>query len=603
MAANSSISLVSLDFDTIKSNLKTYLKNQPQFMDYDFDGSNMSVLLDVLSYNTYLNSFYLNMAVSEAFLDSAQLRNSVVSRAKELNYIPMSNRSSRAIIQMYFQSSIQASIVVIPAQTKFSAENANGSYTFVTDTARTLYPSGNFFTITDLSLYEGSYLTDTFAVDYSADNQRFLLTNPTIDTDSIIVSVTENLSATPTSFILADNLYDVGANSNVFFLQGAEDSKYEVVFGDGVFGRRPLDTSIVQVEYRSTAGSDGNGATNFTMDDNLQLTNNTITVITSAYGGGNSESIASIKYNAPRHYQTQDRAVTANDFKTLVLSQYPDIKNVHVFGGETLSGTVQFGKAFIAPVTYSGYALSDSEKTEVQTYLLSKCTIGINPVMIDPNFLYLLTTVLVKYNAASTISSPETIASTVSEAIKEYNSTYLTDFNTTFKFSRLEAAINDSDASISSNELKVALRKDLNPDLNSPFYPDVSFFNQVIPGSIYSSTFLSGGREYRYTDYNPNNNTFQVTQSDVGAVILTNSVNTIYLKDVTVVGYETYTPAGSIDYSTGTLALGQITITSLLTASKLSFYSRPANQDVNARLNDVILIDDEAGINVTVTAI
>lgn len=603
MAANTSITVASLDFDTIKSSLKNYMKSQPQFADYNFDGSNMSVLLDVLSYNTYMNAFYTNMAISESFLDSSQLRNSAVSRAKELNYVPVSDRSSKAVLSMTFQSSVGAQSVLIPEKTKFSAQNSNGSWTFVTDTNRVLYPSGNTFTITDLAVYEGTYITDTFAVDYSQENQRFLLTNDNIDTSSITVSVVENLSSNPTTFTKAESLYGLTSTSNIYFVQGAEDYKYEIVFGDNTFGRRPNDSAVVIVEYRITSGSNGNGSTNFTLDDDLQIVNNTITASSSSYGGADAESIESIKFRAPRHFQTQQRAITSRDFKDIILEAYPDIKNVHVFGGETISGTVQFGKAIISPVTYSGYPLSTTEKNDIQSYLADKCTIGINPVVIDPNYLYLIATVLVKYDAALTDSSPETIASTVSNAIRTFNSTYLTDFDTTFKFSRLEAAINDADASISSNELRVALRKDLNPTLNVAFYPDISFMNQVIPGSIYSSTFLSGGKEYQYTDYNPNNNTFQVTQSASGSVILTNSVNTIYLKDVTVPGYETYTPVGSIDYATGTLALGQITINDLMTAGKLSFNAKPSYQDVYARQNDVILIDDEVGINVTVTAI
>lgn len=602
MAANTSISLVSLDFDTIKNNLKTHLTSQAIFADYDFEGSNMSVLLDILAYNTHLNAFYLNMVASEAFLDSAQLRNSVVSKAKELNYITKSVRSSTAIIKMEFKSSIDSPMVVIPEKTRFSADNANGSYTFTTNMDRILYPNGGVFSVDNLSIYEGSYLSDTFAMDYSIENQRFLLTNATIDTESITVIAIENFNSTPIIFKRANDLYGLTPSSNVFFIQSAEDSKYEVVFGDGIFGRKPLNAAILQITYRISSGADGNGAAGFTLDDNLQIKDNTITLISAPSGGAAAESIESIKFNAPRHYQTQNRAVTANDYKTLVLNQYPDIKNVHVYGGETVTGTVQFGKTFVVPITKNGHSLANFQKNDIQAFLSDKCTVGINPIVINPNYLYLLINAHVTYNTHSTDSSLETIQTVVSEAIKNFNTTSLTDFNTTFKFSRLETAINDSDPSISSNQLIIMMRKNISVDLNSPLYPSVSFSNSVVPGSIYSSTFLSNGRQYQYTDYNPNNNTIKVTQSSTGSVVLTNSTNIIYLKDVTIPGSITYIGAGTIDYSKGEIVLNKITVTSLLTAGKLSISATPVHLDIDAKQNDVILIDEKAGIKVTVVA-
>ena len=603
MAANTSINVASLDFDAIKLSLKNFMKSQPQFADYNFDGSNMSVLLDVLSYNTYLNAFYTNMAISESFLDSAQLRNSAVSRAKELNYVPVSARSSKAILSMSFQSSTNAASVTIPAKTKFSAQNSNGSWTFVTDTNRTFYPSGNAFSVSDLTVYEGAYVTDTFAVDYSVENQRFLLTNENIDTSSISVSVVEDLSSNGTLFIKADTLYGLTSTSNAYFIQGAEDYKYEVVFGDGVFGRRPNDSSVVIVEYRTTSGNIGDGSVNFTLDDDLGLVNNTITQTTSSYGGGDAESVDSIRMRAPRHFQTQQRAVTGNDYRDIVIENYPDVKNVHVFGGETVSSSVQYGRTFVVPISKSGYALSDTEKSDIQSFLNDRCTIGIRPEVIDPNYLYLLTNILVKYDSTKTSLLPNDIKSLVSTAVSTYNLTYLNDFNTFFKFSRLEAAINDADASISSNELRVQMRKDVFPTLNSAFYPTVYFNNPIIPGSVYSTKFLSGGREYQYTDYNPNNNTFQISQLSGGSINVTNETPTLYLKDVTTPGYESYTSVGSIDYVTGTVTSGSISINDLLTAGKLSFYATCSRQDIYAVQNNVILIDDEAGINVTVTTI
>jgi hypothetical protein len=365
--ANNSISLVNLDFDTLKANLKTYLKSQSQFSDYDFDGSNMSVLLDILTYNTHLNAFYTNMAISEAFLDSAQLRNSVISRAKELNYVPRSTKSSEAEINIQFPQS-NLSVFSIPAGSKFTGKSGNGTFTFTTDRAHVLYPTGGMFSA-NISIYEGIYVSDAFVIDSSVEGQRFIMTNDNIDTDSLTVLVSENNGLTNTDFIAAENLYGLGANSSVYFLQATEDTKYEVIFGDGVFGRRPLNSAVIYTTYRTCSGSDADGTTNFTLDDNLgpinglgSFINPTITVINSGSGGSNAESIDSIRYSAPRHFQTQNRAVTTSDFKNLVLNNFADVKAVNVFGGELVTESVQYGKVFVTPVTFSGAPLSSIQK-------------------------------------------------------------------------------------------------------------------------------------------------------------------------------------------------------------------------------------------------
>ena len=255
--ANNSISLVSLDFDTLKNNLKTYLQNQQQFADYNFDGSNINVLLDILSYNSYLNAFYLNMAISEAFLDSAQLRNSIISRAKELNYIPRSFKSSKATVNVSFAQTPSTTIFTIPSGTRFTGKNANGTYTYTTTDSVVLYPAANSFT-TNLDLYEGLYQTDTFVINYATENQRFIMTNQNIDTDSLIVTVVENLGQTTTIFQQAQSLYGLNSNSNIYFVQATEDTKYEIVFGDGLLGRKPLDGAIIATTYRTSTGTDAN---------------------------------------------------------------------------------------------------------------------------------------------------------------------------------------------------------------------------------------------------------------------------------------------------------------------------------------------------------
>lgn len=595
--ANNSISLVNLDFDTLKSTLKTYLKNQSQFADYDFDGSNMSVLLDILTYNTHLNAFYMNMVVSESFLDSAQLRNSIISKSKELNYVPRSAKSSKATLNISFPQS-NLSVFQIPFGTRFTGKSGNGTFTFTTDQSYILYPTGGRFT-SNVNIYDGSYTTEIFVVDTSVEAQRFIMSNDNIDTDSITVTVTQDGGQTNTLYAQATNLYGLTSTSNVYFIQATEDTKYELVFGDGIFGNYPLNGSVIYSNYRISSGGASDGSTNFTLDDNLGPINgigsisSSISVIATAAGGFTAEGIESIRFNAPRHYQTQDRAITTNDFKNLVLMNYKDVKAVNVYGGETITGTVEYGKVYIAGVTYSGAPLSDYEKQDIQVFLSNKCTLGIVPRVIDPDYLYLIVTSNIKYNPNSTVNSPADIKNIVTNAISTYNQDYLTDFDIEFKLSRLDTAINDSDKSISSNETYVVMRKDVNPELNTDTYIDLNYQNQIDPGSFSSTIFLSDGRQYQYTDYNPLNNTIVVKQFKSGHIELTNSSNVVYLKDVTFPGYETYVVAGNIDYTYGKISLNRIVISGFVDSSSIRFYATPTNLDIITKNNDLIQIDLE----------
>lgn len=602
MAANNSISLVSLDFDTLKSQLKTYLKSQSQFSDYDFDGSNMSVLLDILTYNSHLNAFYLNMVASEMFLDSAQLRNSVISIAKSLNYTPRSTKSARALLNLQFaQSGLQS--FSIPEGTRFTGKNSRGSYQFVTSESMVLYPANGFFTASNVEVYEGTLTTDVFVVNYALEGQRFILTNEAIDTDSLVVIVSEDNGQTNTTYKKSEQIYNVSANTTAYFVQATEDTRYEVVFGDGVLGKRPKDGSLVTCTYRNTNGSDGNEATNFILNDNLGSINGygsaiipTITVVSAGFGGGEAETIEEIRYRAPRYYQTQERAITTNDFQTMVTQQFQYIKNVYVYGGEQ-NGTFQFGQVFITPVTFTGEMLSQAEKDEVQAFLKPKTTIGITPVVVDPDYLYIGVECEVSYIAANTTLSATDIASKVKTSIQNYNTTQLTDFNIEFKTSRFEAAIDASDPSISSNDTNILMRKKFKAEPLQRTFPSVSYRNKIVPGTITSSTFVAGGRSYQYTDYNPNNNTFVVTQTDNDAVI-TNSTNVVYIKDITSPDLVSYQSAGTVDYATGTILMNSITPTSLNGLDGINFFARPLSENVTASKNDVISIDPD---NIVVT--
>lgn len=601
--ANNSISLVSLDFDTLKAQLKTYLKSQAQFSDYDFDGSNMSVLLDIMTYNTHMNAFYLNMVASEMFVDSAQLRNSILSIAKSLNYTPRSTKSSRAVLNLRFaQSGLQK--FSIPQNTRFIAKNSRGTYQFLTAESSVLFPSGGFFYANNLSVYEGSLVTESFVTNYAQEGQRFILTNETIDTDSITVNVLEDNGQTNTGFTKATTLYGLNGNNTVFFVQATEDTRYEIVFGDGVIGRKPKDGSVISCSYRNTAGTDGNECSTFLLADNLGSINGfgsaitpVITTVNASFGGGPAETIEEIRYRAPRHYQAQERAITTNDYVTLVTREYQYIKNVYVYGGEQRIGVPLFGKIFIVPITFTGELISQTEKNEIQNYLKERAAVGLDPIVIDPDFLYVGVNCEVKFDAAVTTLSAADIETKVKDVINQYSEDKLTNFNTEFKTSRFEAAIDAADPSISSNDTSIVFRKLFRA---APFvrtFPVAAFKNRIVPGTVTSSEFILNNRRHQYTDFNPNDNTFRVQQIGNEAVV-TNLSNIVYLKDVQDPSAISYTPAGTVDYIDGTLALNEITISSFGDLDGINFFAKPFFEDVSSKNNDVILIDPD---NIVVT--
>ena len=601
--ANTSINLVNLDFDLLKGSLKSYLKSQEQFKDYDFDGSNMAVLLDLLTYNTNLNAFYLNMVVSEMFLDSAQLRNSVVSIAKALNYTPRSTTSSRAVLNLSFpQTGLQS--FSIPKNTRFTGKNASGTYQFLTDESITLYPSNGFFIANNVTVYEGTLITDTFVVNYSVESQRFILTNPSIDTTSLDILVLEDNGQTTLTYLPATTLFGLNANSQSCFIQATEDTKYELVFGDGVFGRKPKDGSIITATYRSSSGSPSNETNSFVLVENLGTINGygsaivpSITVVSPAFGGGSAETVESIRYQAPRAYQVQERAVTVNDFSTLITQNFNNIRNVYVYGGELTLGAPKFGRVLIAPITFDGASLSLTEKNEIETFLRSRTTIGIIPTIVDPDYLYVTVSTIVKYDGRLTLLTASDIESAAKQAIDTFNTTELTNFNTELNLSRLESAINDVNTSIVGNQTELTLKKIFTAELFLVSFPSVSFRNELIPGTLISSSFTSNGKTYQYTDFNPSNNTLTASVIN-GKTVVVNSSNFVYLKDITNPAAVTYTQAGTIDYTSGTISLNSIIFSSFNDVNGVEFQAKPISQDVVSKENDVLVIDIQNGVSV-----
>jgi hypothetical protein len=594
---NSSISLASLDFDTLKANLKNFLRTQSAFKDYDYEGSNMNVLLDVLSYNTFMNAFYLNMTASEMFLDSAQLRSSVISHAKMLNYTPRSNRSSKAVINLTIPTS-NAVTFTIPKGTSFTGKNSSGNYTFTTDKTLTLLSGNLTFTANDLTIYEGSYSQDTFINNYDDEAQKFTLLDSNIDTDSLVVVVSENDGQYISEFVQVKSLYDLDAYSEVYFLQSDIDGRYQIVFGDGVFGRKPLNGAVITAEYRTSLGTEANGIDTFVIEVDLSAVNNTriqsgmiTNVVTSSSSGAYTESIESIRYNAPRYFQTQERVVTTQDYIDLITANFADIESVNAYGGETISGVgdVEYGKVYVSCSTYDGAALTASRKKDLLAFLQPRSSIGISPVIIDPEFVFITLLCKVHVNYNQTGLTPSQMNTVVTDVISVFNDDNLKMFGKNFRMSNLVSAIDYADAGILSNETTAFIYKTFT-DLSSTVAISLKVdfhLNAIQQATIISNEFLSDGKTYVYTDYISGVNN--------------NAGNLFRLEKTTATSIVNYSVAGLIDYASGIISINSYVYDSVPTGG-LRIFAAPVNQDIYSSRNNILQIDTGSGVSVSVVS-
>lgn len=596
--ANNSITLATLDFDSIKANLKSHLKSQAIFKDYDFDGSNMSVLLDLLAYNTSLNATYMNMLASESFLDSAQLRSSVVSHAKELNYRPRSARSASATIKLNVEQN-NSNILTIPKGTTFTATYNFETFSFTTDAIQVYFGQLNANTGTyqietdDFTIYEGFYVTDTFTMDYSAEAQRFILSNQMIDTTSVVVNVVEDSGSVLINYTLSDSLLGLDKNSTNYFIQATGNDQYELIFGDDILGRRPADGAFITVQYRVSSGDTPNGASIFVSDSDLTSDSSgriTVTTITSAHGGDVAEDIDSIKYNAPRHYQTQERAVTDTDYEDLFKSNYPEIEAISVYGGENVNPP-QYGKVFIA-LSISGVdGIPSSKQQEYINFIKPKMVGPMRPVFIEPTFVYAHVNSTVKYNLNTTTLKPEEISLLVSASIDNYNSTHLNDFNSTLYNSRFARAIDDAHSSIVANETDVHVYKKINPNLGVSQNFDINYglpLRNDIP--LLSATHPTDELRTVYSSPFVFNNQTVIIEDDGDGIL---RLMTPSGKDYTLVKN-----IGTVDYTAGTLQITNLNVDKYDGAS-IRLYALPLSRDITSAKNDIFKIElDEVTINV-----
>jgi len=593
--ANSSISLTSLDFADYKNSLKTYMQSQPQFADYNFNASNLSVLLDLLSYNTYQNAYYMNMIGSEMFLDTAQLRDSVVLKAVELNYLPKSFRSSYAQVNLTVTNPSNTALLTIPAGTTFTGKAGSNSYIFSTNQNIVLNASDGGFYANNVDIYEGTSVTDTFVIQSTNDAQKFILSNPTIDTSSLKVISVENNGSDAVPYVLSTTLLDIKETTPVYFLQGSDNSQYQIILGDNVVGRKPADNSVLVVSYLVTNGQLPNGISVFTPNGLLNGGTVTVQTVSAAQGGDISESIESIRYNAPRYYATQERAVTTTDYETLLRVTYPEIQALSVYGGETTTPP-QYGKVIVSMKLYNFDIVPPYKINEYTEFLKVRAPLTITPVFIEPEYTYASVTTNVKYNVNQTTLQPADISAFVTSAIQNYSRNNLEDFKSTLLYSKLVYAIDNAQSTIISNETDYKVMKKLIPSMQGNKNYQLNFkmaINSNLPPealnheigdehAVQTSKFIYNGLLVNIED--DGNGNLRIVQEQSDGLHHT-------LVD---------TGVGNVNYETGT-----INITNFYTSSyfgdSIRVYIMPRNKDNSTNENVIFEIpNDEIKVSVQI---
>lgn len=580
------VNFTDLDFDQIKTSIKDYLRSNSNFTDYDFEGSNLSTIIDVLAYNTYITSYNANMVSNEVFIDSATLRENVVSLARNIGYVPKSRKSSRANISFFVDTSGPAyttkpeTLTLGKGVACSTLAFGNQSYTFSILDDITVPVVDNIASFDNIDVYEGTYITTNFTVDSFNPNQRFILPNSQIDTSSIRVIVKPSVfSDISRKYRQADSLFDVTSESPVFFVQEIEDERYELIFGDGVFGTKLEAPNYIQVSYLVSNGELANGISQFNFSGKIISPREEIAIASgislittnqTSFSGKDIEGIDSIKKYASRIYASQNRAVTSRDYESIIPTIYPETESISVFGGEELTPP-QFGKVFISIKPTNGAYLSNLIKDNIKTEIRKYSVAGIVPEIIDLKYLYLEPTINAYYNT-NLVSSANSITSIVSTNVERYaNSTELNKFGARFKYSKFLKVIDDSSDAITSNITTIVMRRDLRSALNSFAEYEICFGNRFhIKNEKVLNVEYSGLNTSGITE-----NSFNIKSSGFN---VSGIVGTVYLSDIpnpdkktgTIFLFRLNSPTqpeivrksvGTVDYIKGEVKLSPINIT------------------------------------------
>jgi len=599
MAENTKrMDITELDFDNIKNNLKTFLRAQDTFKDYDFEGSGMNILLDVLAYNTHYQAFNANMLGNEMFLDSSSLRSSTVSHAKTLGYEVRSATASYATVEVTLNSH-SSTTATMPAGTKFTSSLDGTSLQFVTKQDYTSTLSAGDIVFRDVDICEGSYITTRYTVNTNDVNQRFIINDPRADTSTLKVEVqTSSSDSTTTTYTKATDITQLTGSSEVYFLQEVENGKHEVYFGDGVVSKSVTNDNIVILNYVVTNKAAGNGASVFTNSATIAgNTDVTVTTIAASTGGAEPENISSIKLNAPLDYASQGRCVTADDYIVYAKKLFAEAKSVQVFGGQDGSvddtlgvvSTPEYGKVFISIRTNTGNNLTLTQKNNLVSQLKQYNVASVTPVIVDPDTINIILEIVFKFNSSKTTKEKSSLEADVLTTVTTYNTDDLTDFVNPFRHSKLSRLVDTTDQSILNSAINVTLGKFITPTLNSSVGYNTSFNNALYnphsghnadAGGILASTgfYVSGDADnIQYFD-------------DDGA----GKLRRYYLTGST----RTYqdNSAGTINYATGEIVINSINITSCddvdgVASIKFRLTVIPDSKDIVPVRNQVLEID------------
>jgi hypothetical protein len=604
MPSSDKLQITDLEFDGIKSNLVTFLKGQDKFQDYDFEGSGMAVLVDLLAYNTHYMGYYANMLGNEMFLDSSSLRESVVSHAKHLNVHPTSRKASRAKIDITFTPTDSPVSLTIAKNTKFTSSIDGVAYTYATNKTTTIPRSSTgTYSVTGLEIIEGRILNKAYSVVGADDTQRFVLPNPSIDISTITVNVQKSSTDSEVFTFTDGNAIDVTTikgTDRVYFLQEVEGGKYEITFGDGAVGRQLSDGNVVFIEYIVTNGTGGNFASTFTAVGSVaQLSSSQYTLTTneSATGGADAQGIESLKFQAPKLYQTQNRATTKYDYKAILLQERPDIESVTVYGGEDAE-PVQYGRVFIAVKLTGNNVLSETTKSSIKNSILKRVNVvTVEPIIVNPVFIYLIIDSTVNYDPITNLTDEDTLKININSSIENYLQTNLEKFDQKFRHSQLVQDIDNTNNSIRNNKTLIKYQQRIAPEtLNVPQTYTLYFTNAIEKGSITSTSFTG-------TD----GNTYSLVDDSLGNIKAAKTTNGVVdTPKEYLIQPDGSTNQGTIDYTTGKIQLGSLRPLAITDgSSSIRFNVTPElnNSDITPLREQIITYDANEASSITINMV
>ena len=590
----------NLDFNDLRTQIKDYLRSNSNFTDFDFEGSNFSSLIDVLAYNSYITAFNTNMAVNESFIDSATLRENVVSLARNIGYVPRSKSASKAKVSFTVNTTgLNSKTVTLKAGIVALGAVENGNYIFsIPEDISVVVDNNGYANFTGIDVYEGSYLTKLYTVDKSQSNKKFTIPNTGVDSSTIRVKVSGVIAE---KYELYKNIFQVNKNSRIFLTQEIDDEKYEILFGDDIVGKKPISGSNIFISYIITNGKEANGAANFTfsgilIDNNsTSITNNIslLTTIQPSENGDDIESIDSVKYLGPRLYASQYRAVTANDYKGIIPYLFPNVDTVTAYGGDELDPP-EYGKVYISIKPRNGKYLSQITKDSIKKDLKQYSIAGIKPEIVDLKYMYIEIDTTVYYDKSSTIDS-NNLQLRVTKNLESYSkSTELNSFGGRFKYSKVSSLIDNTSTSITSNITKIKIRRDLQPEYNKLATYEICFGNE-----FHIKKLNSDGRGYniKSTGFTVKDTIGTLYMSDVPK---TNETGIIFLfKMVDGSPVVVNNNVGTVDYIRGEIKLSVVIFTSSISTDGIEIEATPESNDVLA-LKDIYLELDITKLNISV---